>query len=75
MAMGLSVAPLGRINFFLAYYWVTIFHAASGTMAGRWLRWMTAMDAPLARVYLSDYLSWGLSATIFHAASRMTERF
>ena len=75
MAMGLSVAPLGRIYFFLANYWVTIFHAASGTMAGRWLRRMATTDEPLVRVYLSHYLSWGLSATIFHAAFGMTERF
>eukprot|EP00978_Attheya_sp_CCMP212_P015866 scaffold41025_cov70-Attheya_sp.AAC.1 len=63
MAMGLSVTPLGRIYFFLANYWLTIFHAASGTMAGCWLQWM----APLVRVSLS--LCWSLSATIFHTAS------
>ena len=46
---------------FLANYWVTIFHAASGTMAGRWLQRMAATDAPLVRVYLSLSLLKSLS--------------
>eukprot|EP00978_Attheya_sp_CCMP212_P015118 scaffold38871_cov34-Attheya_sp.AAC.4 len=36
---------------------------------------MAARGAPLVRVYISHYLSWGLSATIFQAASKTTERF
>ena len=70
-AIGRSTRPH---LFFLATYWVTLFHAASGTMAGRWLRRMATTDAPLVRVYLSHYLSWGLSATLFHAVSGTKER-
>jgi hypothetical protein len=65
MAMGLSVAPLGRIYFFLAYYWVDFSRCV------RDVGWaLAAMDgyngrssSPCLSLLLSLY--WGVSATLF----------